>query len=252
MPATYAREMAYAVVTREPEQALPYAQALAPLGLEVIAMPVTRVEAPRDTRALSRALAGPAHRFAVVASARAAQALVEALATHDGALPVVWAVGPATARVLELAGIPAIVPGDARTGATLAAALVAHGVAGARVLVPRAEDGRDDAIAMLRDAGAIVDDVIAYRTVTAAPPPEHRGREALRDPDALCIVFAPSQVSALVELFGLPAIRARFAAIGETTATALREAGADPVAIAQTPTPEGIANAIAAVLSRSP
>jgi len=38
----------------------------------------------------------------------------------------------------------------------------------------------------------------------------------------VCAVFAPSQVAALDALVGVRAITARFAAIGETTAAALR------------------------------
>src|SRR5829696_4557233 len=103
--------MAYAVVTRDREGAAPYAAALAPLGLEVVAMPVTRTEPPEDPEALARALARGGHAAIVCASARAAAALVAAAGDRAGAragdragdqqLPEVWAVGPATARALE-------------------------------------------------------------------------------------------------------------------------------------------------------
>jgi uroporphyrinogen-III synthase len=63
----------------------------------------------------------------------------------------------------------------------------------------------------------------------------------------VCAVFAPSQVAALDALVGVRAITARFAAIGETTATALRAAGAAAVAVAGAPTPEGLAKAVSAV-----
>jgi uroporphyrinogen-III synthase len=42
-------------------------------------------------------------------------------------------------------------------------------------------------------------------------------------------------------------VRARFCAIGETTAAALRAAGIAEVAVAQAPTPEGMANAVRSV-----
>jgi uroporphyrinogen-III synthase len=60
-------------------------------------------------------------------------------------------------------------------------------------------------------------------------------------------VFAPSQVAALDALVGIRRITARFAAIGQTTATALREAGAAAIAVSDAPTPEGLANAVRAV-----
>lgn len=259
--------MAYAVVTRDREGAAPYAAALAPLGLEVVAMPVTRTEPPEDPEALARALARGGHAAIVCASARAAAALVAATGARAGAaagaaaeaavearagaqqLPEVWAVGPATARALEAGRIHAIVPDGVRDGASLARALIAaRELAGARVLVPRAEDGRDEAIACLRAAGAEIDDVIAYRTVAApaGEPALAEGRALLLSGRAaICVVLAPSQVAALAAL--VPLAPLSFAAIGETTATALRAAGARAVAVAATPTPAGIATAVRSV-----
>jgi len=63
----------------------------------------------------------------------------------------------------------------------------------------------------------------------------------------VCAVFAPSQVAALDAVFGIRRIAAPFAAIGETTAAALRTAGAAVVAVADAPTPEGLAKAVSAV-----
>jgi uroporphyrinogen-III synthase len=120
------------------------------------------------------------------------------------------------------------------------------------VLVPRAAEGRDDAIAILRAAGAEVDDVIAYRTIARDPddPAIARGRELLAGDAAVCAVFAPSQVEALDAMIPIRTIGAQLAAIGETTAAALRDAGATQIAVAAEPTPEGLAKAIAAVYPR--
>jgi uroporphyrinogen-III synthase len=241
--------VAYAVITREAEAAAPYAAALAPLGLEAIALPVTQTAAARDPEELVQALARGGYAAIVVASARAAQAIQ---AARGGAvLPEVWAVGPATARALAAAGISPLVPPVARDVTTLAKMMVAErALAGRRVLVPRAEDGRDEAIAILRDAGALVDAITAYRTVPAAAddPELARGLGLLRRGEvAVCAVFAPSQVAALEALVGVRRITARFAAIGETTAAALRDAGAATIAVADAPTPERLANAVSTV-----
>ena len=159
--------MAYAVVTRELDATSAYATILAPLGLDVIAMPVTRTEPPRDANALVRALEAT-YAAIVVASARAAAALATARGSQT--LPEVWAVGPATLRALRDAGIAARMSDAASDGAALAhAMLAARDFAGQRVLVPRAEEGREDAIAILRAAGVEVVDVAAYRTVPAPP-----------------------------------------------------------------------------------
>lgn len=246
---SYSSAVAYAVITREAEAAAPYAAALVPLGLEGLALPVTCTAPAHDPDELVRALAHGGYTAIVVASARAVLALQTA--RGDAVLPEVWAVGPATARALAAAGIPARVPPVARDAATLARTLVAERtLAGHRVLVPRAEEGRDEAVAILREAGAQVDAISAYRTVPAAAddPALARGLTLLRRGEvAVCAVFAPSQVAALDALVGVGRITAPFAAIGETTATALRAARAAVITVAGAPTPEGLAKAVSAV-----
>ncbi|HEY5923633.1 MAG TPA: uroporphyrinogen-III synthase [Kofleriaceae bacterium] len=250
--------MAVAVLTREPGD---YASALAELGLDVVAMPVTRTESTGDD-ALARALDTGNYAAIVVASQRAAQELARAVAalatvrTTLPDLPDVWAVGPATKRALDAAALPGHQPAGVRDGAELAQALVAaQPVRGKRVLVPRAEDGRVDAIEILRAAGADVVDVIAYRTVAVAPDAAALAEGAdllVRGGAAICAVFAPSQVSALAAVLAardhaLSGVVTQFCAIGDTTATALRAAGIRDVAVAVAPTPAGMAQAVRSV-----
>jgi uroporphyrinogen-III synthase len=242
--------MAAVVFTREVDADSAYPALIAALGLELVAMPVTRTEPARDPGALSRAIETGGHAAILVSSARGAAALIAAAGGR--ALPEVWAVGPASLRALMAGGIAAKHPDGAIDGSSLAHAMIAAcDLAGRRVLVPRAEHGRDEAIAILRDAGALVDDVIAYRTVPtpADAPVLAEGRALVEAGEAaVCVVFAPSQVSALETLLGpLGELVTPFVAIGETTAAALREAGVATVAVAASPTPEGLANAIAAV-----
>jgi uroporphyrinogen-III synthase len=227
--------MAFAVLTRDVADAQAYAAALAPL--EIVAMPVTRtVEVPG-------ALAGQAADVVVVMSPRAAHQL----AKSGIDAPDVWAVGPATKRALEIAKLRATVPPDVVDGAGLARALVKTGVRGKRVLVPRAEEGRTEPLEILRAAGAEVIDVVAYRTVSAIPD-DPRGRQLLETHQAaVCCVFAPSQVTALAALVELRRISAKLCAIGETTAAAVRAAGVSEVAVALSPTPEGMAQAVRSV-----
>ena len=241
--------MAYVVITRDVDGGSAYAAALDALGLEAVMMPVTQTAPPADPDELVRAMERGGYQAIMCASAKAAGAIIRAKGHTP--IPEVWAVGPATARVLAEAHLSPILPDTARDGASLARALVSQReLAGKRVLVPRAEDGREDGIAILRAAEIIVDDIVAYRTipVSADDPAIARGRELLATGQAaVCCVFAPSQVAALDALIGVRSIETRFAAIGETTAEALRDAGAEVIAIAATPTPEGIANAVAAV-----
>jgi len=240
-----------AVLTRVPVEA--YAKALAVLGIDVVAMEVTRQTASEaDASALLAACRTGSYAATVVASQVAARQLRFAI-HHAGAygmLGPIWTVGEATRRELELD--PELVahhPEGVHNAADLARALIAtRPLAGERVLIPRAEDGRTDAIDLLRAAGAIVVDVVAYRTtgVAADEPEVTAGRVLLKAGGAAyCAAFAPSQVQALAAITGpLGQVRSQFVAIGETTAAALREAGVTPL-VAATPTPEGLAQAIA-------
>lgn len=254
--------MPTAVLTRDPVDAQAYASVLAPLGLDVVAMPVTRTEPPADRDALARALDQGDYAAIVVASPRAVHELARAVGSLAGIrttlpeLPDVWAVGPATKRALDIARLPAQLPAGVRDGVELARHLVAsRSLAGKRVLVPRAEEGRSDIREILRAAGAEVVDVVAYRTVALAPddPLLADGADLLvRGAADVCAVFAPSQVSALAAAIGarghaLSALITRFCAIGETTAGALRAAGVAEVAVADAPTPEGMARAVGSV-----
>ncbi len=226
--------MAKAVLTRD--DVASYAPALASLGLETVAMPVTRTAPPADPDALVRALADD-YSAIVIASARAAAAVAAAGTPHGE----VWAVGPATLRALADAGIGATYPAGVHDGESLARAIVAaRAISGKRVLVPRSQTGRPDAADLLRAAGADVVEVVAYRTI--ATPIDGN---ALRDA-AVCVVFAPSQVAALASYVRLADANIPFVAIGETTAAALKATGV-AVAVADEPTPEGIARAVSAV-----
>jgi uroporphyrinogen-III synthase len=252
--------MAVALLTRDPVDAQAYASVLAPLGLDVVAMPVTRT-ASADPDTLVRALAGSDHAAIVVASPRAAHELARAVtAAALDALPEIWAVGPATKRALDIAKLPAILPAGVRDGSELARRLVGERTLRDRsVLVPRAEDGRVEALEILRAEGATVVDVVAYRTIPIPPGDASldAGAELLASGDAaICALFAPSQVQALAAAMearghALATVRTRFCAIGETTGGALRAAGVAEVAVAQAPTPEGMANAVRSVYPAS-
>lgn len=246
------------VITRDEEEGAPYAAALG-AGWRPVYLPLTQVAGadPADLDRLRAALRTPRdHLF--VASRHAVPPLaaaVRAAGLAPAEVAPATAVGPATAAALTAAGFTATARGD--TGVDAAAALVAAvrragAGPGWRVLAPRAAAGRDEPLALLRAAGAEVEDLVAYRTVVAVPgsPALAAGRAALAAGAALCLVFAPSQVEALAALLaadgGLAACAARFVAIGPTTAAALRAHGV-ACATAAAPTPEAMANAVATV-----
>ncbi len=225
-----------------------YVEALAPI--EIIAMPVTEQTAtPEQHEALARAVTEP-YAHTIVASRHAAIYLARAV-TDRARLGEIWAVGPATHDALARDGFSARVP-SVHDGEALARELIASraSLRGVKILAPRAADGRTDAIAMLRAAGADVTDVAAYRThaIAADDPSVAAGRALLLANAALCCVFAPSQVTALAAIIG-PLSGLSCCAIGETTAAALRSAGVARCEVAATPTPAGLAGAVRAMLA---
>jgi uroporphyrinogen-III synthase/uroporphyrinogen III methyltransferase/synthase len=163
------------------------------------------------------------------------------------------AVGPATAeRLAREVRAPDFVPAEAK-GEALAAE-IAPRVRGRKVLLPRAADGRPELPAGLAAAGALLSAPDAYRTV-AAPAELLRPLAewiARREVDAVAFA-SPSAVKAVVGALGAdpgPLRRVLIAAIGPTTAAALRDAGLEVGAMPETYTAAALADAIAAALDR--
>jgi uroporphyrinogen III methyltransferase / synthase len=94
-----------------------------------------------------------------------------------------------------------------------------------RVLLPRADIATETLAAGLRDRGWEIDDVTAYRTVRAAPPPAPI-REAIKTGgfDAVCFTSS-STVRNLVGIAGKPHTRTLVACIGPKTAETAQEFG---------------------------
>lgn len=240
-----------AVLTRDADGVRRYAAPLAALGLITVPTPVTATApaSAEDRALLAAACRGATFDWVLVASARAVAPLVEA--GGPGAAKMM-AVGAATADALAARGISAEINGG--TAAAAAEALIARGAR--RVLVPRAADGRDDALDLLDAAGVETVPVTAYRTIPRAAEDEQLaiGLDLIAHRKAAVIaLFAPSQVAALADLLAargeaLRAIEsAVVAAIGPTTATALAEHGIRAAAVAASPDPTAMAQALAAV-----
>ncbi len=97
----------------------------------------------------------------------------------------VAAIGPATAAALACYGVNADLVPDEYIAEGVAAALIEDArqrgelLAEKRILLARAEGARKVLVTELREAGAVVDEVAAYRT-SAATGDDEQGREVLR------------------------------------------------------------------------
>jgi hydroxymethylbilane synthase len=242
------------LVTRAADQATDLESALRDAGLDPIAVPAIAVELDRSGRDLDAA-AGRlnTYRWVLVTSANGARAIVEAAIRTGGDLdaPSWAAIGPATARVLDRAGIEVRFQPSERSSDGLAAELPI--VAGDRALVIRGDLAGDDLTALLRARGAEVDDVIGYRTSEAPEGSRELLRRAIADGPIEAVVFTSgSTVRGLrslgqresIDVGSIPAV-----CIGPETADAARAEGFRVVAVSPTPDATALAAATAGALA---
>ena len=114
-----------------------------------------------------------------------------------------------------------------------------------RVFLPRADIATENLIAGLIDLGWECDDVTAYRTVRAAPPPAPT-RDAIKTGKFDAVVFTSSStVRNLVGIAGKPHASTIIAAIGPATAKTAEEHGLRVDVLAASPSVEALTEALA-------
>ena len=114
-----------------------------------------------------------------------------------------------------------------------------------RVFLPRADIATENLVAGLIDLGWEVDDVTAYRTVRAAPPPAPT-REAIKTGKFDAVVFTSSStVRNLVGIAGKPHPSTIIAVIGPATAKTAEEHGLRVDVMAPSPSIEALTAALA-------
>ena len=245
------------VLTRAAEDSAELARALESLGAEIILLPTVAFVPPEDWQKLDEQLRH-LDRFDAILflSKNAARYIFDRCAQLgiqcemvESSNRFIAAVGPATAQALAEKGIRVDYVAKNQTGESLVREL-RESLAGRRVLLPRSDRGDDRVPAALREIGAKVTEVIAYRT--AAP--------AALDPAVLApirggqvdaVVFAsPSAFHNFRDTIGAADIaslsaRVQFLAIGPTTARAIRESGARVAVEAEETSAAGLAAALA-------
>jgi uroporphyrinogen-III synthase len=211
------------LVTRAAEDSAELVGLLRERGARPLLLPCIAFEdgpdAPRVAEAVRRA------ELVIVSSPHAARRLA-ALVPELGRARLA-AVGEATARAL---------PGEARApraGAGAQALLdeLGDSVRGKRVVLPRAERGTPALASGLKSAGAVVEELVLYRTVTPDLDSADPGSlQALRDGRVDAIAFASgSAVRGFVRLAGAGAAsRSAVACLGPSAAGAARAEGIVP------------------------
>ena len=161
----------------------------------------------------------------------------------------VAAVGEQTGRALLDFGIkPDLVPEGEQSGEGLAAAWQPYDSALDpinRVLLPRADIATETLVARLNELGWETEDVTAYRTVRAAPPPAPI-REAIKGGGFDAVLFTSSStVRNLIGIAGKPHAVTVIAVIGPQTAKTAAEFGLRVDVKAPKPSATGLVDALA-------
>jgi uroporphyrinogen-III synthase len=242
------------VITRAPEQATELARQLERMGAEVLLMPTVAFAPPENLSAVDAAIDQlDQFDWILLTSMNVVRFFVWRMQSKDGFSAMgstkVGAVGPGTAILSQSEGLDVDYVAKKGTGESLAREL-AESIRGCRILLPRSDRADDRLPAMLREAGADVTEVIAYRTVK----PETLDAEVLgrlRRAEVDAIVFAsPSAFHNLCDTIPAEELaklseRVKFAAIGPTTAKVLEGAGVRVTVQAKEASAESLAEAIA-------
>jgi uroporphyrinogen III methyltransferase/synthase len=225
------------LVPRTREQAGTLSEMLRAHGASPLEVPTIAVEQPRTPAPMERAVKGlisGRYQWIAFTSTNAVKAVRErfeeyGLDARAFAGVRVAAVGEVTAEALIAWGItPELVPSGAQSSEGLLADWPPYDDVLDpidRVLLPRADIATETLVAGLQELGWQVDDVTAYRTVRAAPPPAPI-REALKGGGVDAVLFTSSStVRNLVGIAGKPHESTVIAVIGPATAQAVRDQG---------------------------
>jgi uroporphyrinogen III methyltransferase / synthase len=229
-------------VTRARPQAADLSDRLRRLGATVIEFPVIEIVDAGDGGAALRSavaeVAAGGYEWLVVTSTNGADRVVAALAGRTVGRTRVAAIGPATAAVLEAAGVRVELVPDRY----VAEALVDCFPPGpGRVLLARAAVARDVLPDGLAAKGWDVDVVEAYRTRRAVI--DRSDRQAASTTDIITFT-SPSTVDGAVELLGVDHLPGAVACIGPVTADAARAHGLEVSVEAEVHTIAGLVGAV--------
>ena len=220
------------VVTRARAQASELSPRLEALGAEVIELPVIRIEPrPMDDTIAGTLDAIESFQTIILTSANGVDQLFARLRERGldaRAIPrtaTVVAVGPATAERLRANGVTAGLVPERAVAEGVLDALSGHPVAGTRVLLARASEGRSEIVTGLIERDADVVDLALYDTVAEPADPSVLARVGEADH----VTFTSSStVRRFVELMGgdIGALSGlRVASIGPVTSATARELG---------------------------
>jgi len=245
------------LVPRTKEQSESLSEQIRSYGAVPHEVPTIAVEPPRTPQQMERAVKGLVtgrYEWIAFTSVNAVKAVREkfeeyGLDARAFAGIKVAAVGEQTARALVDFGVkPDLVPSGEQSAAGLLEDWPPYDPVFDpidRVFLPRADIATETLVAGLVELGWEVDDVTAYRTVRASPPPADT-REAIKGGGFDAVLFTSSStVRNLVGIAGKPHNVTVIACIGPATAKTAEEHGLRVDVMAPEPSVHALAQALA-------
>lgn len=224
------------LVTRAREQSGELTRQLRAAGADVIEIPTIEFKPPKSWRPLDQSIKNLSkYEVVIFTSVNAVQSFVTRLLHHKKDLRSlagrqIVAIGPATAQSLRENGIVVDAMPENYQSEGLVKLFRKNSIRGKKVLLPRAQKGRELLPTVLKKLGARVDVVAAYQTVV--PQEGARSlRELLRKKKVDLITFASSStVENFLKMVGRPAVgrvlkKIQIACIGPVTAKTARRLG---------------------------
>ncbi|KQW46976.1 bifunctional uroporphyrinogen-III C-methyltransferase/uroporphyrinogen-III synthase [Nocardioides sp. Root1257] len=245
------------LVPRTKEQAGSLSERLRGYGAVPDEVPTISVEPPRNPQQMDKAVRGLVegrYEWIAFTSVNAVKAVREKFEEYGldarafSGLKIA-AVGDKTAQAIGDWGLRAdLVPSGEQSAAGLLEDWPEYDEALDpinRVFLPRADIATENLVAGLIDLGWECDDVTAYRTVRAAPPPPET-RDAIKTGKFDAVVFTSSStVRNLVGIAGKPHTSTIIAVIGPATAKTAEEHGLRVDVLASRPDVEELVDALA-------
>ncbi|MEY4515482.1 MAG: hypothetical protein RLZZ450_7604 [Pseudomonadota bacterium] len=252
------------LITRPEGQSDEMAQLLRDAGADPLELPTVQIVPPTDGEVLrAHVLSAGSYDWAIFTSVNGVEAFFAVLDREGRDARIlggvsVAAIGPATRSALAKRGVRADVMPSEYRGEAVADAIRAHDgqLIGKRILIARAEVAREVLPGMLREAGASVDVVSAYRTLPASPQRFAEISELLETGGIDAVAFTSSStVERLVEGLGPrgPALlqNVQVAAIGPITASTAERLGLPAQVVADEYTAPGLVQALIAHAARA-
>lgn len=237
------------LITRSRAQADEFASALISEGAQPVFFPVIEIIPPVDFSDFDRALKKlDQYDWIIFTSVHGVKAFfkrldflgIQKIPSHTRMI----AVGSKTAQVLDDHGVsPDHIPAEYMAEKMFSG--INENIAWKRFLLPQSDLARKTLAHEIRFAGGVVNEVVAYRTVTTQPDPF--GLEALRAGVDIITFTSPSTVKNFIDIvrengldpFNLPG-SPLFACIGPVTQKAAQEIGLTQLVMANQYTTDGL------------